>query len=103
MPQDPSRQMHEDPNGRGESPLGLTLIGGRSVPGDGPRTRTLRNPADTDEVVAAVREASLAQVDGACAAAARAFPAWRATPPPDRARALFRFRELLEAHFDDLA
>src|SRR5213078_2771494 len=38
-----------------------------------------------------------------CAAAAAAFPAWRATPPPDRARVLFRFRELLEAHFDDLA
>src|SRR5262249_55686642 len=36
-------------------------------------------------------------------AAARAFPAWRSTPPPDRARVLFRFRELLEANFQDLA
>jgi malonate-semialdehyde dehydrogenase (acetylating)/methylmalonate-semialdehyde dehydrogenase len=50
-----------------------------------------------------VREASAEQVDEACAAAARAFPAWRATPPPDRARVLFKFRELLEANFLDLA
>src|SRR6185295_15656135 len=51
----------------------------------------------------AVREAAPAQVDAACAAANAAFPAWRATPPPDRARILFRYRELLEANFDQLA
>src|SRR5436305_958052 len=34
---------------------------------------------------------------------ARAVPAWRATPPPDRARVLFRFRELLEERFEELA
>ncbi len=67
------------------------------------RTRQLLNPADTREVVAAVREASPAQVDEVCAVAARAFPAWRATPPPDRARVLFRFRESLEERFDELA
>ena len=44
------------------------------------------NPADETELVAAVREASPRQVEEACAAAARAFPAWRATPAPDRAR-----------------
>jgi malonate-semialdehyde dehydrogenase (acetylating)/methylmalonate-semialdehyde dehydrogenase len=86
-----------------EPALGANLIGGRSVAGDGPRTRTLLNPADTQQLVAAVREASATQVDEACAAASRAFPAWRATPPPDRARVLFRFRERLEEHFDELA
>lgn len=84
-------------------PLGWNLIGSRWVPGSGPQTRTLRNPADTAEVVAEVVEASAEQVDEACATAARAFPAWSATPAPDRARVLFCYRELLEENFDELA
>ena len=42
-------------------------------------------------------------MDEACAAAARAFPGWRATPAPDRAHVLFKFRELLEKNFSDVA
>src|SRR4051812_1988441 len=80
----------------------LNLIAGRWVEGEGTAHRSIRNPADTDEELASVREASDAQVDEACAAAARAFPGWRATPAPDRARVLFRFRELLEKHFLDI-
>jgi malonate-semialdehyde dehydrogenase (acetylating)/methylmalonate-semialdehyde dehydrogenase len=83
--------------------LGMNLIGRARIPGGGPQTREIRNPADREEVIAAVREASEEQVDEACAAAGKAFPAWRATPAPDRARSLFRFRELLEANFDDIA
>jgi malonate-semialdehyde dehydrogenase (acetylating)/methylmalonate-semialdehyde dehydrogenase len=78
-------------------------IAGRRVEGTGQTVRTLRNPADTEEIVAQVREASPEQVDEACAAAASAFPAWRAVPTPDRARVLFRYREILEARFDELA
>jgi len=85
------------------NPLGRHLIGGRWIEGRGPTTRRIRNPADTDDILAEVREASTEQVDEACVAAARAFPAWRATPPPDRARVLFRFRELLEENFLELA
>src|SRR5437773_5252788 len=81
----------------------LTLVSGRWVEGQGAEVRRICNPADTAEVLADVREASAAQVDEACAAAAAAFPAWRSTPPADRARVLFRFRELLEANFLDLA
>src|SRR5262245_47962338 len=81
----------------------LNLIGGRWVAGEGAIARPICNPADTAEELANVREASASQVDEACAAAARAFPAWRATPSPDRAQILFRFRELLEKHFLDLA
>ncbi len=79
------------------------LIGGEWLPGDGPTTRRIANPADTTQLLAAVREASPAQADAACAAANAAFPAWRATPAPERARVLFRYRELLETHFDELA
>lgn len=82
---------------------GANLIGGVWVDGDGATTRRLCDPADTTKLVASVREASPAQIDTACAAAHAAFPAWRATPSPDRARMLFRFRELLEANFDDIA
>ena len=56
------------------------FIGGEWVPGDGPTTRRIANPADTTQLIAAVREASAAQADAACAAAHAAFPAWRATP-----------------------
>jgi malonate-semialdehyde dehydrogenase (acetylating)/methylmalonate-semialdehyde dehydrogenase len=79
------------------------LIGGQWIDGNGPATRRITNPADTTQLVAAVRDASLEQADAACAAAHAAFPAWRATPPPDRARVLFRYRELLEKHFNDIA
>jgi malonate-semialdehyde dehydrogenase (acetylating)/methylmalonate-semialdehyde dehydrogenase len=87
---------------KSKTPLGSNLIGGRWVRGDGPQTRNILNPADTTELVAAVQDASAEQVAAACTAAAAAFPAWRATPPPDRARALFRYREILEQHFDEL-
>ena len=81
---------------------GANLIGGSWVPGAGPQARDIRNPADTDECLAEVREASSDQVNEACARAAEAFPGWRATPAPERARVLFRYRQLLEEHFDDL-
>src|SRR3954453_20156226 len=82
---------------------GANLIGGAWVEGQGAAVRRICNPADTTQLLDAVREASPQQADAACAAAAAAFPAWRATPAPDRARVLFRYRELLEAHFDELA
>ena len=38
-----------------------------------------------------------------CQAAAAALPAWAETPAVDRARVMFRFRELLNTHFEELA
>src|SRR5271168_1306735 len=81
----------------------LNLIDGTWAEGRGFTNRDICNPADTAEMLALVREAAPEQVDGACAAAARAFPGWRATPPPDRAHVLFKFRELLEKNFSDVA
>ena len=80
----------------------LNLIGGTWVEGRGNVSRDIFNPADTAELLAPVREASPEQVDEACAAAARAFPGWRATPAPDRAHVVFKFRELLEKHASDI-
>jgi len=73
----------------------LNLIGGTWVEGRGNTSRDICNPADTAEVLAPVREAAPEQVDEACAAAARAFPGWRATPAPDRAH--------VEKNFSDVA
>jgi malonate-semialdehyde dehydrogenase (acetylating)/methylmalonate-semialdehyde dehydrogenase len=44
-----------------------------------------------------------ADIDTAVAAAQAAFPAWRDTPPLRRARVLMRYRELIDAHRDELA
>ena len=81
----------------------LNLIGGTWGEGRGNTSRDIYNPADTAEMLAPVREATPEQVDEACAAAARAFPGWRATPAPDRAHVLFKFRALLEKNFSDVA
>ena len=43
------------------------------------------------------------EVNEAVRAAREAFPAWRETPVILRARILFRFKALLEEHFDDIA
>ena len=42
-------------------------------------------------------------VTEAVAAAANAFPAWRDVPPGDRIQFLFRFKQLLEEHLDEIA
>jgi malonate-semialdehyde dehydrogenase (acetylating)/methylmalonate-semialdehyde dehydrogenase len=59
------------------------------------------NPA-TGRAVRQVALASRATVEDAIAAAAAAFPAWRDTPPLKRARIMFRFKELLEQHADEI-
>jgi malonate-semialdehyde dehydrogenase (acetylating) / methylmalonate-semialdehyde dehydrogenase len=81
----------------------LNLIDGTRVEGRGNTSRDIYNPADSADLVAPVREAAPGQVDEACAAAARAFPGWRATSAPERAHVLFKFRSLLEEHWSDLA
>jgi malonate-semialdehyde dehydrogenase (acetylating) / methylmalonate-semialdehyde dehydrogenase len=60
------------------------------------------NPA-TGEVIAQVPLSSAADVAGAIDAAANAFSAWRRTPPEDRIQYLFKLKQLLEDHFDELA
>ena len=77
-------------------------VGGRWVEAAGRETREVRNPA-TDEVLARVPLSGPAEVDAAVAAAAAAFPAWRATPPHERARYFFALRALLVEHREELA
>ncbi|HEY6430444.1 MAG TPA: CoA-acylating methylmalonate-semialdehyde dehydrogenase [Acetobacteraceae bacterium] len=71
------------------------FIGGRMVAGDGLRHADIFNPA-SGEVTAKVALAGPEEVDRAVQAAAKAWPAWAATPPLRRARVMFRLKELLE-------
>ena len=60
------------------------------------------NPATT-EVIGKVPLSPGAEVEQAAEAAAAALVDWRRTPPTDRVQYLFRLKNLLEEHFDDIA
>ncbi|MBA2781196.1 CoA-acylating methylmalonate-semialdehyde dehydrogenase [Billgrantia kenyensis] len=77
-------------------------IAGQMTTGESGRHQEVYNPA-TGQVSGQVALASRADVDTAVTAAQAAFPAWADTPPIRRARVLFKFLELLNAHKDELA
>ncbi len=60
------------------------------------------NPA-TGEVIARTPLGGADDVGAVVESAARAFPEWRRTPPEERIQYLFKFKQLLERHIDDLA
>ena len=78
------------------------FVGGERVAGASNRYGDIYNPA-TGQVQARVPFATAGEVDKAVQAAKAAFPGWSATPPSQRARILFRYRDLVEAHRDELA
>src|ERR1700754_3862315 len=78
------------------------FIGGKEVKGGSGRSGDVFNP-NTGEVQAKVAFASKSEVEQAIANAAAAQPAWAATNPQRRARVMFKFLELAQAEYDDLA
>ena len=60
------------------------------------------NPA-TGKVIAKVPISTGDEVKAAVEAAKEAFPEWRRTPALARARCLFRLKELMEDHFEELS
>ncbi len=78
------------------------LIGGRFDASASDRVGEVFNPS-TGRVQAEVPYCTAAEIDRAVRAAAEAFPAWSETPAVERARTMFRFRERLQACFDELA
>jgi len=60
------------------------------------------NPS-TGEQIAEAPQCTQAEVDSAVAAAARAFPGWSNTPIPQRIQLMFRFKQLLDEHLDELS
>ena len=72
------------------------------VTSKGERSTPVFNPA-TGLIEKRVVLATVSDVDAAVQSAAKAFPGWAATPALRRARVLFKFKELMERHADELA
>lgn len=78
------------------------FINGQPAAGTSGRHGEVFDPA-SGQVSAHVPLASAAEVGAAVQAAQAAFPGWSAVTPLNRARVMFRFKELLERHADELA
>ena len=65
-------------------------------------TLTVLNPA-TEEPIAELEQAGVEEADEAVVQAKKAFPAWRAVAPADRARLLRRLATLVEENAEKLA
>jgi malonate-semialdehyde dehydrogenase (acetylating)/methylmalonate-semialdehyde dehydrogenase len=78
------------------------LIAGRWEVSDSPRSGKVFNPS-TGRVIAQVPLCTARDVDRAVGAAAKALPAWAETPVVERAQLMFRFRDLIVRHADELA
>lgn len=78
------------------------FINGETRPSEADETLIVANPA-TGEAIAETPLGGDPDVSAAVEAAARAFPEWRRTPPEERIQHLFRLKQLLEDHCDDLA
>jgi malonate-semialdehyde dehydrogenase (acetylating) / methylmalonate-semialdehyde dehydrogenase len=77
-------------------------VGGRWLEADSTETIAVVNPAN-GEALGQVPLSGPSHVDKAVRAAREAFPAWRATPPLERARACFELKNRLEEARDELA
>ena len=78
------------------------LRGGAWEPADTDAFGDVCNPS-TGCPIARVPLCTAEQTGKVVESAAAALPAWRETPVVERARLMFRFRQILEAAFDDLA
>ncbi len=78
------------------------FINGAWTKSSGTSLLDVKNPA-TGAVLAQVPLSTSADVDAAVQAAEAAFPAWSATPPVQRARYLFKLREVFDAHREEVA
>jgi betaine-aldehyde dehydrogenase len=78
------------------------FIDGEFVDAADGATEGVTNPAN-GEVIAEMPLSTEEDVNRAVAAAKRAFPGWAATPPGERAAAIFKLADLLEEHAEELA
>jgi malonate-semialdehyde dehydrogenase (acetylating) / methylmalonate-semialdehyde dehydrogenase len=78
------------------------LRDGRWVELKATRFADVYNPS-TGQVIARVPFCDAGETGEVVEAAAAALPAWAETPVVERARVMFRFRELMHEHFEELA
>jgi malonate-semialdehyde dehydrogenase (acetylating) / methylmalonate-semialdehyde dehydrogenase len=77
-------------------------IDGRKIASSSPRAAPVYNPA-TGEQTAEVKLSTAGEVSSAVAAAKKAAASWGNTPPLKRVQPMFRFKELLQRHADEIA
>ena len=86
----------------GEPIVLSNFINGRWTPSSGTEFVDVRNPA-RGIVIARTPLSPAKDIDAAVRAAAAAFPGWSETPPVQRARTMFTFKQQLEEHFEEIA
>ncbi len=79
-----------------------SFIGGRFADAGSDETDPIYDPA-TGETIALLPYSTAGEIDDAVAAAKRASAEWADTPVPERAQVMFRFKQLLEDHFEELS
>src|SRR2546423_6593299 len=79
------------------------FIDGKWVESASSRTVSNVNPANTDDVIGTVKQATREEAKRAVESAAENFASWRATPAPARGRIVARAARLLEDHKEELA
>ncbi|HEX6331611.1 MAG TPA: CoA-acylating methylmalonate-semialdehyde dehydrogenase [Actinomycetota bacterium] len=79
-----------------------SLIAGRFEEPGSDEVDPIYDPA-TGETIAMLPYSTTEEVNRAVKAAKDAFPAWANTPVPDRAQVMFKFKAILEDHFEELA
>lgn len=85
-----------------QSGLLKNYINGEWVVSEAGNQMPVDNPA-TGEVLGHVPVSPKDEVDQAARAAAKAFEDWRRVPPPQRVQYLFKLKDLLETHLEELA
>ncbi len=79
------------------------LVGSQwRVPSEGAQSLPIYNPA-TGQVIDQVPLSGSQEVDAAVRAAGAAYPSWSRTAVMERVRLMFRYKALLEDHFEELA
>ena len=76
-------------------------INGRYVESETEKCIPIMNPSDGTQIAEAPC-CTLEEVRAAVKAASDAYPGWKNTPPHKRAQCLFRLRNLIEEHLDEL-
>ena len=77
------------------------FVNGKSFSGESKRTGKIFNPA-TGEQSAEVKLATTKDTNEAVASAKKVFESWSNTPPLQRARVMFKFKDLIEKNIDEL-
>src|SRR2546429_708392 len=79
------------------------FIGGKWIESASSKTVNNINPADTEDIIGTVRQATREEARAAVEAAAEAFNAWRRTPAPQRGKIVAKAARLMEEAKEELA